>query len=71
VSQTSIPKNVTRMAYGVHELAALLGNSTSFWRKQIRERRLRATRLGRRVVVTVDDLDAYLLGCKGAVAKSQ
>jgi excisionase family DNA binding protein len=55
---------IARIALGLDELAELHGNSVGFWRKQIREGRLRATRLGRRVVVTTDDLENYLERCK-------
>jgi excisionase family DNA binding protein len=49
-----------RMAFGVREAAGLLGVSAAFLRLEIGRGHLRATRLGRRVVLTRTELDRYL-----------
>jgi excisionase family DNA binding protein len=49
-----------RRGWSPHEVAAQLGLSPSFVRKEIRLGRLRSCKLGRRVVILSIDLDNYL-----------
>lgn len=51
-----------RRGYSPKEIASQVGVSVSFVRKEIRSGRLRACKLGRRVVVLNQDLDEYLHG---------
>ena len=49
-----------RRSRSVSETSDILGVSPNFLKKQIREGLLRARRLGRRVVILNEDLEAYL-----------
>jgi excisionase family DNA binding protein len=60
MSNLASHQTITRMSYGIDDLADAHGNSRSFWRKEIREGRLPSVRLGKRVLVLTADLDAYL-----------
>jgi len=70
VRQTSIRpgrprrKRLERLGFGVPELAAAFGNSEAFWRKEIAKKNLEVLRLGRRVVVTRESLDAFLASAR-------
>jgi hypothetical protein len=50
-----------RLAWGLHELSAATGLSLGLLRKQVREGALRATRVGRRRIVALDDWHAFLV----------
>lgn len=50
----------SRIGYSIERLARELDFSPSFWRREIREGRLAALHIGRRVVVLRADLEAYL-----------
>ncbi len=52
--------SMERIAYSIAELARGTGLSLSFLRLEIRRGRLRATRCGRRVLITVEELRRYL-----------
>jgi excisionase family DNA binding protein len=52
--------NLKRRAYSLAELAAQLGVSVAFLRLKIGRKHLRATRLGRRIVVTHEAFERYL-----------
>jgi excisionase family DNA binding protein len=54
------PRNVTRQGYSIKTICASLGVSKGFLISQIKSGKLRARRLGRRVVVLAEDLDKYL-----------
>ena len=49
-----------RIAYGIAEIARATGLSASFIRLEIRRGRLRATKCGRRVLITTDEVRRYL-----------
>lgn len=49
-----------RMALSVKELAQRIGVSVAFVRLEIGRNHLRATRLGRRVLITHDEAQRYL-----------
>lgn len=49
-----------RLGWGLAELSESLGVSIAFLRNEQRAGRLPVKRLGRRVIVTTDDLNAYL-----------
>lgn len=51
-----------RIAYSVREVAEQTGLSQPFIRLEIKRRNLRATRLGRRVIVLAKDMDEWLNG---------
>jgi len=53
-------QRATRRAYGLPELAESLGCSAAFLRLEGGRGKLRVTRLGRRVVVLAEDVEAYL-----------
>jgi predicted site-specific integrase-resolvase len=50
----------TRLGWGLAELSKSLGVSIAFLRNEQRAGRLPVKRLGRRVIVTTDDLKLYL-----------
>ena len=50
----------SRMAWSVYEVALCTGLSPGFIRKQIRAGKLRARKLGRRILVLDSDLCEYL-----------
>jgi excisionase family DNA binding protein len=52
--------SAVRMAFKVAEAASALGVSASFIRLEMSRGHLRATRLGRRVVLTKSELERYL-----------
>jgi len=49
-----------RLAYGIEEVAEMLGCSSGFIRLEWKRGKLVITKLGRRRVVMKPDLDAYL-----------
>ncbi len=49
-----------RLAYGVHEAARLLGVSAGLLRLEITRGHLNPLRVGRRIVLSRTELDAYL-----------
>ena len=51
-----------RLAWSLNECAAALGVSVPFLRLEIARKRLRPTRLGRRVLVTRAELERYIEG---------
>jgi excisionase family DNA binding protein len=51
---------VSRVAYSIDETAQMTSLSKSFIRKEIRAGRLRSRSVGRRVLIMVKDLEAYL-----------
>ena len=57
---TKNPTTVPILAFGLPELSKSTGMSISYWRKRIAAGELRATRLGRRVVVLADEVQRYL-----------
>ncbi len=54
------PMSDRRAALSLREVAESLGVSLGFIRCEVRRGRLRPARLGRRVVVTREELSAYL-----------
>lgn len=56
--------NTKRLAYGVREAAAMYSVGESFIRYSITEKRLRAKRVGRRVLLMADDLEAFFRSMK-------
>ena len=52
--------DMTRLAYGVQELAQRLGVSPSFVRLEIQRGRLNSVRAGRRLLVTRTEIERYL-----------
>ena len=64
VLQAKETKTQTRIAYGLDELAASLGVSTAFLRKEDRLGHLKTTKLGARKLVLAKDLEDYLKGEK-------
>jgi len=52
--------NETRLAWSLPEYAARLGVSFTFLRNEIARGRLFPTRLGRRVLVSVDEANRYV-----------
>ena len=57
-----------RLAFRVTEAAALIGVSSAFVRLELARGNLRATRLGRRIVITRVELDRYLQTAPGTRA---
>ncbi|WP_442886470.1 helix-turn-helix domain-containing protein [Candidatus Binatus sp.] len=49
-----------RLSFGLPEVAYMLGVSDRFLRDEADRHRLRFTRLGRRVLITTDELQRYL-----------
>jgi len=49
-----------RRAYSLDDLESETSMSKAFYRKEIREKRLRAKLVGSRVVVLAEDLEKYL-----------
>jgi excisionase family DNA binding protein len=62
---------VERRAWSIAEVAARLGVSRNFVLGQISRGFLRARRLGRRVVVLTEDLDAYLNNAEQVCCESR
>jgi excisionase family DNA binding protein len=58
-NQTGVT-NVERRAWSIAEVSERLGVSRNFLLGHIRGGLLRARRLGRRIVILTEDLDAYL-----------
>lgn len=54
------PVTGNRLAWRLDEIAKETGLSVQFLRKEIRNKNLKATRLGRCVLVTSRDLNSYL-----------
>ena len=52
--------DMTRLAYGVQELAQRLGVSPSFIRLEIDRGRLNSIRAGRRLLITQTEIERYL-----------
>jgi excisionase family DNA binding protein len=59
-ASTSSPRNVTIQASSIRDICANLGVSKGFIIGQIKRGKLRARRLGRRVIVLEEDLRKYL-----------
>jgi excisionase family DNA binding protein len=55
----------SRLAYGVRELASMLGCSVELLRKEIGRKRLRPSRLGRRLVISRSEALRYLEAAQG------
>jgi excisionase family DNA binding protein len=53
-------RNVTTQGYSIRDICVTLGVSKGFVVKQIKQGKLRARRLGRRVIVLDSDLREYL-----------
>jgi excisionase family DNA binding protein len=53
-------QNVEKRAYSVEEISAQTTLSKAFLRKEIKEKRLKVQRFGRRVLILSEDLEAYL-----------
>ena len=61
MEQISISKAMdSRLAYGLDELARMIGVSRGFLRLEIKRGKLNPKHLGRRVVVTADEARRYL-----------
>jgi hypothetical protein len=54
-----------RLAFGLRELAAMLGCSVELLRKEIGRDRLRPSRLGRRIVIARAEAVRYLEAAQG------
>jgi len=59
-SITETGKATDRMAFRVTEAAVLIGVSTAFLRLELTRGNLKATRLGRRIVLMRGELERYL-----------
>lgn len=53
-------KELTRLAYGVPEVAAMIGTSPGFVRLEIARKRLAALRRGRRLLIAREEIDRYI-----------
>ncbi len=53
-------QTVEKRAYSVEEISAQTTLSKAFLRKEIKEKRLKVQRFGRRVLILSEDLEAYL-----------
>ena len=51
-----------RAAYGVHEVAEMLGVSVGFVRKEVYGGRLKGKKFGTRTLILAEDLQNYLQG---------
>ncbi len=60
VSVMEAGKATDRMAFRVSEAAALIGVSSAFLRLELARGNLKATRLGRRIVLARTELERYL-----------
>ena len=58
-------QNVEKRAYSVEEISAQTTLSKAFLRKEIKEKRLKVQRFGRRVLILSEDLEAYLCRERG------
>ncbi|HEY8559485.1 MAG TPA: helix-turn-helix domain-containing protein [Pyrinomonadaceae bacterium] len=56
---TSVTEN-QKMAYSVEEISEKTSLSKGYLRNEIRAKRLKAKKFGRRVLVLAEDLEAYL-----------
>jgi excisionase family DNA binding protein len=61
---------VLRRGFGFRELSEAYGNSESFWRMLVKSGKLKGLRFGRRVVVPVEALEAYLAEAAEPVANT-
>ncbi len=59
-SGSVVKPTLSRVAFGIREVANALGVSGSFIRLEILRGRLKTVRLGRRILVTKASLDDYL-----------
>lgn len=57
-----IINNLEKRAYSVEDISEQTTLSKAFLRKEIREKKLKIQRFGRRVIVLREDLEEYLLG---------
>jgi excisionase family DNA binding protein len=57
---------VERLAYGLGEVAGMLGVSASFMRLEVARGRLGVFHLGKRTLISREALDEYLAAYKGA-----
>ncbi len=55
-------QNVEKRAYSVEDVSEQTTLSKAFLRKEIREKKLKIQRFGRRVIILREDLEEYLLG---------
>lgn len=53
---------LSKLSYSVAEASELTSLSKSFLRNQIREKKLKIKRFGRRILITADALNEYLNG---------
>lgn len=60
MAMQSLIQTQNRLSYGIKEAAESLGVSVSFLRLEITRKHLRPTRLGRRLVITAEELRRYL-----------
>ncbi len=58
--QTNTVETIAKMAYSVEEISEQTSLSKSFIRNEITAGKLKAKRIGRRVLVLNEDLRAYL-----------
>ncbi len=56
----NVTKNQKKVAYSVEEAAIQTSLSKSFIRNEIRDGNLKTRRIGRRVLILNEDLEAYL-----------
>jgi excisionase family DNA binding protein len=62
--------DMTRLAYGVQELAQRLGVSPSFVRLEIERGRLNSIRAGRRLLITQTEIERYLSASNTSESRS-
>jgi hypothetical protein len=55
-----VEKEMKRRALGLHEIPERYAMSYSYWRQQVRERRLSARLAGNRLVVMVEDVETFI-----------
>jgi excisionase family DNA binding protein len=65
----TLNRNVTAQGYSIKDICTNLGVSKGFLVGQIKTGKLRARRLGRRVIVLGGDLDAYLSNSELIITK--
>src|SRR6266699_2911035 len=68
VSVTDHETSAARLAFRVTEAAALIGVSAAFVRLELARGNLKATRLGRRIVIMRTELERYLASCQTATS---